>query len=225
MHRGFWSLGQGGPATTLGKDEIALTETVANELGVKIGDTILLRIPVVRAIPADSALGKKIDTASGHRLTRGRGLAAGWAGAVRLAPSQQLPRNVFVPLATLQDLLKKPGRANAILVAGKNVETVPDEANDGTLQTALQPQMEDYGLHVNRVTTPEEYEAISSDQLVLSDATVVAAETAFAGGGVQPIVTYLANTLVIGEGDAARKIPYSTIAGVDSQAEDWTVVG
>ena len=63
-----------------------------------------------------------------------------------LQPSQQLPRNAFVPLATLQDLLKKPGRANAILVAGKNVETVPDEANEGTLQTALHPQVEDYGL-------------------------------------------------------------------------------
>lgn len=216
---GFWSLGQGGAATTLGKDEIALTETVAHELGAKIGDTILLRIPVVRAIPADSALGKKIDTASGHRLKVATILPPVGLARFGLQPSQQLPRSAFVPLAALQVLLKKPGRANAILVAGKNVETVPDEANDGTLQMALHPQVEDYGLNVNRVTTPEEYEAISSDQLVLGDATVVAAETAFAGGGVQPIVTYLANTLAIGEGDVARKIPYSTIAGVDSQAE------
>jgi putative ABC transport system permease protein len=216
---GFWSLGQGGPATALGEDDVALTETVARELGAKVGDTILSRIPVVRAIPADSALGKKIDTASGHRLQVAAILPPEGLARFGLQPSQQLPRNAFVPLATLQDLLKKPGRVNAILVAGKDATTVPDDANEGTLQTALHPHVEDYGLSVNRVTSPEEYDAISSDQLVLSGAAVTAAETAFAGGGVQPVVTYLANTLVIGEGDAARKIPYSTVAGVDSQAQ------
>jgi ABC-type antimicrobial peptide transport system permease subunit len=216
---GFWTLGQGGPTTTLQKDEIALTESVAHELGARVGDTILLRIPVPRAIPADSVLGKKSDPSSGHRLKVGAILPPEGLARFGLLPSQQLPRNVFLPLATMQDVLKKPGQANAILVAGKGVEKLPEEADEANLQTALHPQVGDYGLRITRVTSPNSYDAISADQLVLSDPAVTAAETAFAGDHLQPIVTYLANTLVVGEGDTRRKIPYSIVAGVDSQAE------
>ena len=35
---------------------------------------------------------------------------------------------------------------------------------------------------------------------------------------LQPVVTYLANTISAGSGDSQRKIPYSTITGVDSTA-------
>ncbi len=51
---------------------------------------------------------------------------------------------------------------------------------------------------------------------MLPDAVVAAAEKAFPDGEVQPVVTYLANSLVVGSGDAERRIPYSTITGVDS---------
>jgi putative ABC transport system permease protein len=215
----FWSLGRGGPAAEIAKDEVALSQSVADELGAKVGDTILLRIPVMQAIPADSPLGKKNETASGHRLRVTAILPPVGLARFGLLPSQQLPRNVYLPLGTLQELLKKPGRANAILVAGGSVERVPDEAAEGALQTALRPRLEDYGLHINQISSPVEYDALSSDQLVLDDPTVTAAETAFAGKGLQPIVTYLANSLVVGEGELQKKIPYSTVAGVDSAAQ------
>ena len=57
---------------------------------------------------------------------------------------------------------------------------------------------------------------ISGDQLVLPDEVVRAAEKVYSRGGVQPVVTYLANTISVGEGAEQRKIPYSTITGVDS---------
>ncbi len=53
---------------------------------------------------------------------------------------------------------------------------------------------------------------------MLPDPIVAAAQKAFPDGASQPVVTYLANSLVIGSGDAERKIPYSTITGVDSLA-------
>src|SRR5690349_4940802 len=64
----FWSLGDGGPAKELAADEVALTEPVARELGVKVGDSVLLRVPTVSAIPGDSTLGKKSETASSRSL-------------------------------------------------------------------------------------------------------------------------------------------------------------
>jgi ABC-type antimicrobial peptide transport system permease subunit len=214
----FWSLDQGGPAAELSIDEVALSQSVAKELSAKIGDTILLRIPALQAIPADSPLGKNGETASGHRLRVAAILPPDGLARFGLSPSQQLPRNAFVSLATLQEMLKKPGRANMILVAGKSVDTAVDKTAEAALPAALRPRLEDYGLHLNAVTAPERYEALSSDELVLSDAVVDATENAFPTGSLQPVITYLANTIVAGEGDAAKKIPYSTVAGVDSVA-------
>jgi ABC-type antimicrobial peptide transport system permease subunit len=210
-------LGQGGPAEPLAGGEVALTEPLAHELGIQAGDTILLRIPLAGAMPADSVLGKKdVDqTSAGRRLRVAAVLPPEGLARFAVRPSQRLPRNAFVSLATLQDMLQKPGRANAILVAGNSVDVVPDEAASSALTGALRPRLTDFGLSVERLTSPTECYQISSDQLVLSDAVVEAAEKAFGREQLQPIVTYLANTLLVGE----RKIPYSTITGVDSTAE------
>jgi ABC-type lipoprotein release transport system permease subunit len=103
-------------------------------------------------------------------------------------------------------------------VAGQNVNTAPNEAAERALEQALRPRLEDYGLRVEHTTSPVAYFQVSSDELVLSDEVVRAAEKAFAKDQLQPVVTYLANTLVIGSGESQRKIPYSTITGVDSVA-------
>ena len=87
------------------------------------------------------------------------------------------------------------------------------------LQQALRPRLEDYGLRVEQIESPTEYVQISADQLVLPDDVVAAAEQAFSEDELQPVVTYLANTISVGDGESQRKIPYSTITGVDSIGE------
>jgi putative ABC transport system permease protein len=216
VREGFWKLAQsegssGGPSKPQAPGNVAITEPLARELGVAAGDSILLRIPAADAIPADSPLGEKNDTSRGRRLRVAEVLPAEGLARFALAPSQQLPRNAFVPLATLANMLEQPGRANAILVAG--------DVTDADLK----PQLEDYGLHVEAVDSPSKYVSVSSEQLVVPDAVVAAAEKAFAAGAfdaghVQPVVTYLANSIAVGSGDAEKKIPYSTITGVDSVA-------
>ena len=207
----FWSLAlpkrnSGGPSEPLAAGSLAITEPLARELGVEAGDTILLRVPSSKAIPADSPLGEKNDTSLGRRLRIAAVLPPQGIARFALQPSQQLPRNAFVPLSTLQNMLARSGRANAILVAG--------EVQD----SALRPQLADYGLRVEQHDSPTKSVSISSDQLVLPDAVVAAAKKAFVGKNLQPVVTYLANSLVIGKGDDERRIPYSTITGVDSVA-------
>ncbi len=202
----FWKLGEGGPAEPIAVGSVAITEPLARELGVKAGDTILLRIPAAGAIPSDSPLGEKNDTSRGRRLKISEVLPAAGIARFALQPSQQLPRNLFVPLATLQAMLEKPGRVNAILVAGA--------ANE----SAFKPQLADYGLRVEAIESPAKYVSISSEQLVLPVSVVAAAKKTFRGGEMQPVVTYLANSLVVGSGTEERRIPYSTITGVDSVA-------
>jgi ABC-type antimicrobial peptide transport system permease subunit len=136
-----------------------------------------------------------------------------------LMPSQHPPRNVFLPLATLQRLLDKPGMANAILVAADPQTRPVNDAAQQALKQAFRPQLEDFGLRVEHMESPIEYVQISAERLVLPDEVVSAAERAFGKEQLQPVATYLANTLVLGDGDAQRKTPYSTITGIDSTAE------
>ncbi|HVT27324.1 MAG TPA: ABC transporter permease, partial [Lacipirellulaceae bacterium] len=213
----FWSLGKGGPAKALRGDEVAISQSIATELGVATGDSVLLRIPLAGAIPADSMLGaKQIEkTTRRRRFQVAAVLPPIGLARFGLTPNQQLPRNVFVSLGALQDLLKQRGKANAILVATDIPNAASGDDAEAALKHALQPRLEDYGLRVERLRSPAGYQ-ISADELVLPDALVRAAERLWNGGGLQPVVTYLANTITVGQGAARRMIPYSIVTGVDS---------
>jgi hypothetical protein len=56
---------------------------------------------------------------------------------------------------------------------------------------------------------------VNSDRLVLTDEVVATIEQAFTNIDFQPVVTYLANTLRVGN----RSVPYSTITGINSTNE------
>jgi len=203
----FWQFGRGGPpAKSIADGDVVLSESVADELDVRLDDNVLLRIPYFGDIPADSALGEKKNALNDLRLKVSAILPPVGLARFGVSPSQQLPRNAFVSLNTLQKILNEPGRANAILVAG--------DVDGGDFK----PQPTDYGLRIDQFDSPTNVVSISSNQLVLPDAVVAAAQSAFAGEVAQPVVTYLANSLVVGNGDTERKIPYSTITGVDSLA-------
>jgi ABC-type antimicrobial peptide transport system permease subunit len=212
----FWTLGDGGPEAPLGADEVALTEPIARELGVAAGDSVLVRIPVAGGSPADSILGEKSETSRSRTLKVAAVLPTEGIARFGIAPSQQLPRNAFAALSTVQDLLKLPGRANAILVAAASGRSAVGDEGKRALEKALRPTLEDYGLTFEAVSSPAAVSQISGDQLVLPDEVVKAAEKAYSAGALQPTITYLANTISVGEGNEQRKIPYSTISGVES---------
>ncbi|HEX2473527.1 MAG TPA: ABC transporter permease, partial [Lacipirellulaceae bacterium] len=203
---------------SLADNEIALTESVARELAVEAGDPVLLRIPIAGAIPADSPLGEKSETSLSRSFTVKSVAPASSFARFGLAPSQNLPRNAFVPLPTLQHLLEQPGKANVVLVATENSNAPSDDAAQRALRQALKPHLDDYGLRVERIESPNQCLQVSANQLVLPDAVVSAVEKAFADSPLQQVVTYLANTIAAGSGESQRKIPYSTITGVDSTA-------
>jgi ABC-type lipoprotein release transport system permease subunit len=216
---GFWVLGQGKVGRPLGNDEVAITEPIARELGVLVGSDVLLRIPVVSSIPADSTLGEKSESSRSRTLKVGAIHPAEGLARFGIVPSQNLPRNVFVDLSVLQSLLKQPGKANAILVATEDLRQAAGTDAERSLANALRPTLADYGLKLDPIGPPANGLQLSADQLVLPDEAVRAVEKAMSADGVQPVVTYLANTISVGEGESLRKIPYSTVAGVDSTKE------
>jgi len=224
----FWELGSGGPSRLPDAHQIVLNQPLADQLGVKAGDSVLVRLPHLGSIPAETPLGRKSETVRSRRLTVCEVIPPHGFGRFSLRAGQQVPRNAYMALDGLQDHLDEPGRANAILVS--------DAAE--SVQDFLSPRLEDYGTHV--ALTPRGYVNITSDRLLLEPA--VAHEKGdrsnFAADRlsprqrpsaakldlspfpfVQPALTYLANTIACGR----REIPYSTITAVDFC--DWPPLG
>ncbi len=109
----FWSFGKGGPAEPLRDDEVAISQSIASELRVAKGDSMLLRIPVAGAIPADSILGAKQTekTSRSRRFQVAAVLPPVGLARFGLVPSQQLPRNVFVSLRALAGFVETAGKS------------------------------------------------------------------------------------------------------------------
>ncbi len=210
------------------EDFVVLNEPLASELGVAVGDEVMLRIPLASQIPADSPLGKKEGVIRGVTLTVRAIIPAEGLGRFSLRASQRRPYNAYLPLTTLQGIVGRPGAINAIFVAGKDAVRSTDDA-DAALKKMFQPTLADMGLAVEPVVVgPDDqpigrYINITSQQMLLPKAVVEAAPGAFEAYKVQPVITYLANSLrlvreedgvIAAAGDTV--IPYSTVAGVDS---------
>jgi len=227
----FWRLGSGGPRQLPEPHQIALNQPLAERLGVRVGDAVLLRLPRLGAIPADSALGRKRQTVATQRLTVAEIIPAEGLGRFGLRPTQHLPLNAYVSLAWLQDRLEQSGRANVILVA--------DRDDSMAAPRRWQPELTDYGLNVEQ--TKLGYWNITCDRMLLDTATeraildVLASvrekgdsphlperpEGCFAQKRTvpfcppaQPALTYLANTLACN----GRETPYSTVTAIDFTA-------
>ncbi len=217
----FWSLGDGGPTKSPGKGQIVLNAPLADEIGARVGDEVLLRTGSVSQIPPDSALGRKTETIRNRRLTVSAVIDAAGLGRFSLYPSQQLPRDAFVATETLEDSLEQPKKVNAIFVAGRP-DTSPTTAAHDVLQSCVHPTLADYGIQIELHKLG--YVQITSNRMLLDPAAVTAIDTAFEKKGselftekdsrplfMQPVLTYLANTIAAD----GKEIPYSTITAID----------
>ena len=225
--RRFWQFGNAQPRRLPGPGEIVLNRPAAERLGLHVGDDVLLRLPSLAAIPADSALGKKRETVRTQRVTVREIIAATGLGAFGLQPTQRPPLNAYVSLDWLAARLDQPGRVNAILVAGKPPAVgmaveLPSPSAGATVQLPHQPQLapgySDYGLRVER--TPLGYCNITSDRMMIDPGTareILKGLRAIPDVhlDIQPTMTYLANTLAC----HGREVPYSTITAIDFAAQ------
>lgn len=219
----FWRLGSGGPEQKLSGDEIVLNAPLAERLQVKVGDNIILRLPLFGDIPADSALGRKNDTVRNRNLRVAAIIPARGLGEFTLRPSQQSPLNAYVPLGTLQTTLEEPGKINAIFVGSTHRESLvgPSVEQDAQLQKSLKPTLADYGLRIEK--SKSGVWQLFGNHMLLEPGVEREALKAFAQDRPQPVLTYLANTISnkptnIPQPDR-EGIPYSTITAIDLSEE------
>ena len=227
----FWDqdLAQASRDIELDDQSVVINQPLADQLAVAVGDLITIRLPKVQSVAADSTLADKSDvseTLAGlevKRIVPAKGL-----GRFSLNPSQHLPLCAFVALEAAQDAMNQPGRVNSILVCSDRVAEAPSpEAHEAVL-AALRPTLEDVGLTLKKVelsylneatdtqTAAHEYVSLSTDRMMFVQPTSSILESKLEGANVQPVFTYLANSIATADGKV--DIPYSTITAIDSDS-------
>ena len=199
----FWKF-QAEPGEPPRNQQTLLSAALERELGVKAGDTILIRVQKPSAIPLESLHGRKEDVGKTIRFTATKAAFREFS----LRPQQGDVRAVLVPLARLQRHLDQQGKVNTILLAN-------GRAGSGPIERTLKDRytLEDLGL---RLRTLEKQRCLSleTDSTLISDdlAGTAAATAKSLGLGTEPVLTYLANSIRVG----GREIPYSVVTALGS---------
>ncbi|MEM7049287.1 MAG: ABC transporter permease [Acidobacteriota bacterium] len=187
-----------------------LNRALADELGVAVGEALLLSFEGRQEIPQETLVGgaDSDETLEAVRVTVAAILPNRGPGRFGLTPSQELPRSAFVPLRTLQRAANRNPRddrddwINALFVTG----AVSPQALDSAVRQAF--SLEDLGLSVSR---DGERLIVESRDFVLRPA-IAEEVVAVAAADSQPLLSYLANELVIGD----RSASYATVAALQT---------
>ena len=204
---------------------VHINQSLQNELGIAVGDHILLHFERHSDIHREFLLGHRdsSDVLQTLRLTVTKILSDRSIGSFGLRPNQSYPMNAYVSLAVLQKALGSGTEVNAIFVSAAS----PNLSNSTTTDvlSALQNRLgqalklEDLGLMLRHVSSESiggvGYLSLESTQFLLKpDIIEVAKAVAVERRTLSlPILTYLANTIAAN----GRTVPYSTITGLDTQ--------
>lgn len=192
----FWQLAMQPHDPALGEGEVALNDTLADQLGVGVGDAVLLRIDKPSALPRDAPLASTDDATAAVRMTVKAVLNDERFGRFGLTPTQRPPYNAFVNLDRLSRAVEQPDRANTILSTAAGS---PDQALAGAMRLA------DLQLETRVVSTGKT--ELRSDRVFIDPpiAEVVP-------HSATRVVTYFVNELSGGK----RNTPYSVVAATDA---------
>jgi ABC-type lipoprotein release transport system permease subunit len=217
----FWKFHEREGTTAPHNREALLSESLARELGVKAGETLLLTVEKPSAIPAESLHARKDDPGHTVRLEARGALDAAAMGEFSVRPQQTGVRAIFVPLSLLQRELEQEGKVNALLVSETEAKGGKRERAEGAQTTLLQKilrdkiTLEDMGVKLRALEERGQI-ALESESGLINDRLAETARAAAAGRGLRafPIFSYLANTIRSG----TREIPYSIVTAIDEES-------
>ncbi|NNM27916.1 MAG: hypothetical protein HKO57_00215, partial [Akkermansiaceae bacterium] len=209
----FWGFGPAGarapedtPAAITGR-EVYVNDHLASTLGVADGETVVMRFAKPGLISRDAPMSGSAESIITIRGTVRDVIGADRFGRFSLEASQ-LPRStVFVPIERLQETIEAGGRANLMLLGDGG--DVGLEKLAGTVEQEF--TLDDYGLSLVDVP-PARATEIRTARVFFDRRMAGAIETRFPG--VQPVITYLANTIAAN----GRETPYSMVTAAGREA-------
>lgn len=204
---------------TLSGRQAAINESLAHDLGIKLGDSILVSLDKQKAVPSSNLFSHRSpkDTMASLRLEVAYILSDIGAGGFRLDMGADTPQNIFVSSNWLTSAIGKTGQANTLLI--KQADPAGTELI-AELQSALvfTCALADYGLSVVR-NDQQNTLSLQSDTLLLSDQLSQKAQVTALECGAKSALTsiYLASEIrnLSRNGTA---IAYSVISGLQPLA-------
>ena len=228
---GLWQDASGQSPPPLEKEpgqsfpSVYINRSLQNELGIAVGDHILLSFERHSDIHREFLLGQRdsSDVLQTLRLTVTKILPDRGIGSFGLRPNQSHPFNAYVALAVLQKALGSGTAVNAIFASAASPNLSNSSPADAlsALQNRLGQalKLEDLGLKLRHVSSESiggvGYLSLESTQFLLKPDIIEAAKAVAIERRTLslPILTYLANAITAN----GRTVPYSTITGLDTQ--------
>ncbi len=196
----FWSLGTG-PSIPPGLDgdSFRINHTLARQLDVGTGDSLVVRLRKPSLLSSDAPLSGDTEELITLRGTVSAILADDQMGRFSLRSSQLPTPLLCLPIERFAEAIEQPGKANLLLS--------PKPIDPEKLRASM--TLADYGLHFEPIPLADAV-ALRSNNIFLPPAIEAKARETFPGA--RPVLTYLANTVAAND----RETPYSMIAGIDA---------
>ena len=187
-----------------------VSPALAQELGARDGDALLLRVQKPSTIPAALIQGRRDEPGRAIRLTTARVLPREQLGDFSPRPQQGASRTIFVPLDRLQRDLDLLHRANMLLVGRQPQSTAA--ADSLQRMVGEQADLADLGIRLRPLS--DETMTIESETGLLNEKMEAAASAAARDAGLEPVpvLTYLATAIKAN----GRETPYSLVTAMPS---------
>jgi ABC-type lipoprotein release transport system permease subunit len=196
---------------------VFVNEALAGRLGVRKGDTIILRVQKPADLALDAAVRSSDSGAAALRMEVGAVLSGSALGDFSLSSQGVPPANAFLPLEWLAEKVGARERANLLVFTSSKTPGEPRAGEDASeLESRLRKvwRLEDAGLEVRSVPAGER--ATNGAAELVSRRVFLEPEVAEAAGRGLPggvrTFTYLANLMRCGE----RFAPYSMVTAAEA---------
>ena len=203
----FWSLSPSGesPVALDERGAAAINTTMAERLGLGVGDELVVRVRKPGLLPGDLSYTTQLDETVGIRLAIRRIVNQNQLGRFDLAINQVPPCTVYVEHDTLADRLDLTGRANLLLVA--DIES--EHLDEGLLERELRHcwTLEDAGLTIGKLPGSDVVELTTTRVFLAPAVEEAVREISPASYGV---LTYFVNSLTV----SGAATPYSFVSAV-----------
>jgi putative ABC transport system permease protein len=194
---------------------ITLNEPLAEKLGVKTGNEVVLRIAKPGLMPREAPLSPDSDLSVAFRLTVSAIAGSSQFGLFNLQTNQDRPLNVFVSLKWLQEKLDRTAQANILLVAENSQDNITVEklvlSEVEVANNAIKKcwRLADAGLEFGELDEQGMLE-LRSNQIFIDETLAQAALNA-ADNSIG-ILTYFVNEIRLGD----KVTPYSMVTAINS---------
>ncbi|RZT91262.1 ABC-type lipoprotein release transport system permease subunit [Ancylomarina subtilis] len=192
----------------LNEDEVAISENLAEKLGLVPGNEFLLRVEKANLVPVNAPFVSDEDQSLALRLSVKAILDDKQLGRFSLRSNQVAPYNIFMSRAFLAEEMELQGKVN-LLLASSHAKAEITEANMNE-SLAKKWQLADAGLHLNELNEQSVFE-LSSDRIFIDEP--IANEIQKMSLPKDALLTYFVNGLE----SKTERTPYSFVTAIENE--------